>query len=32
MKVPDHPYDIENQTVSINGTDLPILLITVVPG
>ena len=32
MNVPDHPEFIQNETVRINGTDFPILQISVVPG
>jgi hypothetical protein len=32
MKVPDHPSDIQNSTVVINGTLWPILEIKVIPG
>ena len=32
MKIPDHPEYIQNETVSINGTDFPILQINIVPG
>jgi hypothetical protein len=32
MKIPDHPGDIQNQTVVINGTEYPILLLKVIPG
>jgi len=31
MKVPDHPELIQNETVKINGTEFPILQISVVP-
>ena len=32
MKIPDRPREIQNKTVSINGTDYPILQITIIPG
>lgn len=32
MKIPEHPMDIGNTTVFINGTNWPILLLTVIPG
>ena len=32
MKIPDRPDDIQNETISINGTDYPILVINVIPG
>jgi hypothetical protein len=32
MKVPDHPSRIGNTTVRINGTDYPILELTIIPG
>lgn len=32
MKVPEHPGDIQSDTVTINGTQQPILWITVLPG
>ncbi len=32
MKIPDRLSDIQNQTVEINGTNYPILKVTVIPG
>jgi hypothetical protein len=32
MRVPDNPLDIANTTVLINGTEWPILELTVIPG
>ena len=32
MKVPDHPQNIQNETIRINETDWPILQIRVLPG
>ena len=32
MKIPDHPEYIQNETVLINGSYWPILLIKVIPG
>lgn len=32
MKVPEHPEEIQNSTVQINGTDWPVLAVSVIPG
>jgi len=32
MKIPDRPFEVQNETVPINGTNYPILEVTVIPG
>jgi hypothetical protein len=32
MKIPERPPEIENKLVRINGTDYPILKVTIIPG
>jgi hypothetical protein len=32
MKIPEHPTDIGNATVLINGTNWPFLELTIIPG